>query len=59
MTATSRPSSGRIAVFFLGGTITMTKPAGQTGGVAPALTGQQLLDAVPGLTDLGVRIEVH
>ena len=59
MTAASHPSQARIAVFFLGGTITMTKPADQTGGVAPALTGQQLLDAVPGLADLGVSVEVH
>jgi L-asparaginase len=57
MTSASSPSSARIAVFSLGGTIAMTKPAGDTGGVVPALTGQQLLDVVPGLADRG--IEVH
>src|SRR5215469_16086979 len=51
--------TGRIAVFSLGGTITMTRAAGDTGGVVPALTGQQLLDAVPGLADVGITIEVH
>jgi L-asparaginase len=51
--------TGRIAVFSLGGTIAMTKPADETGGVVPALTGQQLLDAVPGLADVGVSIDVH
>jgi L-asparaginase len=48
-----------VAVFSLGGTIAMTKAAGEAGGVVPALTGQQLLDAVPGLADLGVAVEVH
>ena len=32
---------------------------GGVGGVVPALTGQQLLDAVPGLADLGAGVEVH
>jgi L-asparaginase len=46
----------RIAVFSLGGTIAMTKSPGAIGGVVPALTGQELLDAVP---DLGLDVEVH
>jgi len=37
----------------------MTRAPGETGGVVPALTGQQLLDAVPGLADLGAGVEVH
>ena len=57
--AAARPSPGHIAVFSLGGTIAMTKAPGEVGGVIPALTGQQLLDAVPGLVALGARVEVH
>ena len=49
--------SPRVAVFSLGGTIAMTP--GAAGGVAPALTGRQLLDAVPGLDGLGAGVEVH
>lgn len=45
-----------VAVFTLGGTIAMTRAAGETGGVVPALTGQQLLAAVP---DFGGRVDVH
>jgi L-asparaginase len=41
----------RVAVFALGGTISMAP------GVV--LTGRQLLDAVPGLDRAGARIEVH
>src|SRR3984893_19584786 len=57
--AAARPSPGHIAVCSLGGTIAMTKAPGEVGGVIPALTGQQLLDAVPGLVALGARVEVH
>jgi L-asparaginase len=58
VTTASRPSPARLAVFSLGGTIAMTKAPGDTGGVVPALTGQQLLDAVPELAGLGVTIGV-
>jgi len=57
--AASRPSPAHAAVFSLGGTIAMTKAPGAAGGVVPALTGQQLLDVVPGLSDLGAGVEVH
>ena len=56
--AGSRPSGGRVAVFTLGGTIAMARAPGES-GVAPALTGRQLLDAVPGLAGLGAAVEVH
>jgi L-asparaginase len=59
MSTASCPSPARVAVFTLGGTIAMTHVAGEAGGVSPALTGRQLLDAVPGLADLGLDIEVH
>jgi L-asparaginase len=57
--AALRPPAGHVAVFSLGGTISMTRAPGETGGVVPALTGRQLLDAVPGLADLGAGVEVH
>jgi L-asparaginase len=57
--AALRPSPGPVAVFALGGTIAMTEAPGGVAGVVPALTGQQLLDAVPGLAGLGARVEVH
>ena len=41
----------KVAVFALGGTISMAPGA--------VLTGRQLLDAVPGLDRAGARIEVH
>jgi L-asparaginase len=60
--AGSRSSPGHVAVFSLGGTIAMTEPPGEAGGVVgvvPALTGRQLLDAVPGLAGFGAEVEVH
>jgi Asparaginase, N-terminal len=53
----SPPSPARVAVFTLGGTIAMAP--GAPGGVVPALTAQQLLDAGPGLAGLRAAIEVH
>jgi L-asparaginase len=47
--AASTAGPGRVAVFSLGGTISMTRRPAGVGGVVPALTGQQLLAAVPGL----------
>jgi L-asparaginase len=46
-------------VFALGGTIAMARKAGDPGGVVPALTGQQLLDAVPGLAGTGIGVEAR
>jgi L-asparaginase len=57
--AASRPLADHVALFSLGGTVAMTKTAGEPGGVVPALTGRQLIDAVPGLTSFGADIEVH
>lgn len=45
-----------IAVFFLGGTISM---AGHHAGVVSRLGGDELVDAVPQLRELGVRLDVH
>jgi L-asparaginase len=47
----------RLAVFSLGGTIAMT--AQRDGTVAPALTGEQLLDAVPQIKKLGYELRVE
>lgn len=46
----------RVAVFALGGTIAMTR--GENGAIAPSLSGEALMAAVPGLTDVA-DITVH
>ncbi|MFI9503434.1 asparaginase [Nocardia sp. NPDC052566] len=46
----------RVTVFGLGGTIAMTAVA--TGGVAPALTADQLVADVPGLAETGIDVAV-
>lgn len=56
MTSTGAPGP-TVAVFSLGGTIAMT-PSG-SGGVVPALSGAQLLEAVPELAESGIQLEVH
>ena len=52
-------SAGCVAVFSLGGTIAMTSEPGRPGGVVPALSGKQLLAAVPGLDGTGIGLEMH
>lgn len=49
----------RVAVFTLGGTISMAGGSGGPGGVVPRLAGSELLDAVPGLAGAGALAEVH
>jgi len=53
----SPPTAG-VALFSLGGTIAMTSLPGRGEG-DPFLGGQQLVDAVPGLAETDVEIEVH
>jgi L-asparaginase len=48
-----------VAVFTLGGTISMTGPPDGAGAAVPRLAGADLLASVPGLADAGVRPEVH
>jgi L-asparaginase len=48
----------RVAVFTLGGTISMTGPP-DGGAAVPRLAGADLLAAVPGLAGAGIRPEVH
>ncbi|GII18406.1 asparaginase [Planomonospora parontospora] len=50
----------RIAVFTLGGTIAMVaQPSESPAGVVPALTGEQLIASVPGLSELGVDLHMY
>ena len=46
----------RVLVVALGGTIAMTSVG--SGGVAPSLTARQLVEAVPGLGETGIEIDV-
>ena len=52
----STSSAPRVVVFGVGGTIAMTGAPGS--GVVPDLSAGQLIDAVPGLAELGITIEV-
>jgi L-asparaginase len=52
---TGVPTAPRVLVIGLGGTIAMTSTT--AGGVAPTLSAQQLLDAVPGLADSGIDVD--
>ncbi|MFX0577012.1 asparaginase domain-containing protein [Nocardia nepalensis] len=45
-----------VTVFGLGGTIAMTTAS--SGGIVPALSADQLLSAIPGLTDTGITVDV-
>jgi L-asparaginase len=49
----------RVDVFSLGGTIAMRREPGHGAGVVPALSGEQLLAAVPGLAQTGTDVTVH
>ncbi len=55
-TTPANSSAARVVVFGLGGTNAMT-PA-TTDGATPPLSPHQLLDAVPGLVDTGVALDV-
>jgi len=56
---TAHPASGRVDVFSLGGTIAMKREPGHGAGAVPALSGEQLLAAVPGLAQTGTDVTVH
>src|SRR5208283_5057936 len=57
--AITRPASCRVDVFALGGTIAMKREPGQSAGAVPALSGEQLLAAVPGLAQTGTDVALH
>ncbi|MEV0299460.1 asparaginase domain-containing protein [Nocardia sp. NPDC050710] len=52
----SAENTCRVTVFTLGGTIAMSTT--EHGGVAPSLSAEQLLAAVPGLADTGIAVDV-
>ena len=54
MPAVSDSTARRVIVLGLGGTIAMT--ATSSGGVAPSLSAEQLIDAVPGLAGTGITV---
>ena len=56
MTLAGQPP--RVAVYTLGGTISMGRGPGDSGAV-PVLSGPELLDSVPGLPAAGAVTEVH
>lgn len=53
---TTPPRPRRVVVFGLGGTIAMA--SGDSDGVVPALSAEQLVAAVPGLTETGIQLDV-
>ena len=57
MPAASDATGRRVIVLGLGGTIAMTTAS--TGGVAPSLSAEQLIDAVPGLAATGITVEAE
>ncbi|MDG4767722.1 asparaginase [Solwaraspora sp. WMMD406] len=57
MSSTPATPTPRVVVFGLGGTIAMTSGTGG-GAVSPTLTARQLVDAVPGLADAPIAVDV-
>jgi len=53
----AKPAPRRVLVISLGGTIAMTADA--AGGVAPTLSADQLVAAVPGLAELNVAVQTE
>ncbi len=53
------PVRPTVALLSMGGTIAMAHSEDTAGGVVPALGGEQLVAAVPGLRDTGVELVVH
>jgi len=56
---TTTPPSPRVAVFSLGGTITMTSQPDSYQGVAPSLAASELVEAIPELAHAAVSIDVE